>query len=165
MKKTIKNYVIFILFTLLLVVIDQASKVYIINHVEYGSSLYVIEDFFYITRVYNEGAAWSILEGQTAFFILISIIAAAFIIFSVIRSNSRVYDAFAAVFLGGLIGNLIDRIYNEGKVIDFLGFHIFNYDFPVFNFADICLVVGTVLLVVFLLWDEDKNGRKNINNR
>ena len=65
-----------------------------------------------------------------------------------------------SILLGGIIGNLLDRI-KYGKVIDYLDFKIFNYDFPVFNFADMCIVISIILLVIYSF----KDGIKNANNK
>ena len=63
------------------------------------------------------------------------------------------------IILGGIVGNLIDRIV-YGNVIDYLSFKLFGYDFAVFNFADIGIVVGVILLLIHFLVGE-KNGSKS----
>ena len=62
----------------------------------------------------------------------------------------------------GIFGNFIDRLFH-GYVIDFLDFKIFNYDFPIFNFADICIVVGTFLVIIAIFRGEDNenNSRRS----
>ena len=57
--------------------------------------------------------------------------------------------------MGGIYGNLIDRIIHR-KVTDYLAFDIFNYNFPVFNFADICIVVGAILMVIGIIFFKEK---------
>ena len=74
------------------------------------------------------------------------------------KKNRRNNIAFGLI-LGGIFGNLIDRIL-KGYVIDFLDFKIFNYDYPVFNIADIAIVVGVILLGYAILRKEDKCGSK-----
>ena len=69
--------------------------------------------------------------------------------------NNRNILAFGILY-GGIIGNLIDRIF-YGRVIDFLDFTIFGYDFPVFNFADICIVSGIFLIIIAIYKKEDIN--------
>ena len=64
------------------------------------------------------------------------------------------------LLLGGILGNLSDRLI-FGYVKDFLDFIIFRYDFPVFNIADISIVIGVVLLIISILKGEDKNGSKS----
>ena len=64
-----------------------------------------------------------------------------------------------SLLLGGAIGNLIDRIV-YGYVIDFLDFYIFKYDFPIFNVADIGIVVGIILLLVSMILEVYKNDNK-----
>ena len=72
-------------------------------------------------------------------------------------TKSNFYKYSSAIFLGGLVGNLYDRIV-YGKVIDFLDFIIFGYDFPVFNIADCFICVGIGLMLVALIKEEKKNG-------
>ena len=61
------------------------------------------------------------------------------------------------MLLGGILGNLSDRIL-FGYVKDFISLYIFGYSFPVFNIADICIVVGVIILIISILRGEDKNG-------
>ena len=72
------------------------------------------------------------------------------------KENTRNYIAFAMLY-AGILGNFIDRLF-RGYVIDFLDFKIFNYDFPVFNFADICIVVGTFLVIFAIFRGEDNEN-------
>ena len=61
--------------------------------------------------------------------------------------------------MGGLVGNLIDRVFNH-KVTDFIDFLIFGYDFPVFNIADICICVSAVFIVLSILKEDKKDGKE-----
>ena len=65
-----------------------------------------------------------------------------------------------SVLIGGIIGNLWDRL-KYGKVIDYLDFKIFGYNFPVFNFADICIVISVILLLIDALIDKGEGNAKN----
>ena len=70
------------------------------------------------------------------------------------------YKFSSALFIGGLLGNLYDRIV-YGKVVDFLDFLIFGYDFPVFNVADCFICVGVALMFIAMLREEKKYGTKS----
>ena len=59
-----------------------------------------------------------------------------------------------SLMLGGTIGNFIDRLFN-GFVVDFFDFIIFGYDYPIFNVADICLVVGAIMLIIQIIISRD----------
>ena len=137
--------------------IDQISKVATSILLEFNKPLQVIKDFFYLTLVHNEGAAWGIFS-NTKIVILIGTMIALITIYHFIycfKQNKRNTLAFG-LLLGGLSGNLIDRLL-FGHVRDFLDFYIFGYDYPVFNIADICIVVGVILLIIAVLKGEDTN--------
>ena len=73
---------------------------------------------------------------------------------------SNLYPIYG-ILIGGILGNLFDRI-KFGSVIDYLDFKIFNYNFPIFNFADMCIVVSIFLLLIYFIKSEAKNARNNI---
>lgn len=155
-----KKCFIFFIIIFLIVYLDQLTKYVISNQIEYASHLSIIDNFFYLTYVNNDGGAWSMLSGQTTFLILIGVVASVVVFISLIRSKSKAYNYMISIFMGGLIGNLIDRIFNGGKVIDFLGFYIFDYAFPIFNVADIFLVISVIILGIYLLF-FDKEDKKH----
>lgn len=125
------------------------------NLMTLGQSIKVIPSFFYLTYIQNDGAALNILSGDTFILITISLIALLYIIKLVITSkdNSMFQTIIYSLLISGILGNVIDRIF-YGKVIDFLDFHIFSYNFPVFNFADTFIVIGAILLVVNIIRSE-----------
>ena len=137
--------------------IDQISKVATSILLEFNKPLTVIKDFFYLTLCHNEGAAWGIFS-NTKVIILIGTIIALITIYHFVycfKQNKRNKLAFG-LLLGGLSGNLIDRLL-FGYVRDFFDFYIFGYDYPVFNIADICIVFGVILLIIAVLKGEDTN--------
>ena len=152
---------IIIILSLIFFFIDYVSKYVIINNFLFGISKKVINNFFYITHINNEGAAFSILNGKTIFLIIISIIIIVMLI-NYVRKNS-IKDKLSVVsislVIGGSLGNLLDRI-TKGYVIDFLDFHIFGYDFPIFNIADTFITVGIFLLFISLNRKEKKDGNR-----
>ena len=101
---------------------------------------------------YNTGAAFSILENQRWLFVILTSVVMAFLLLVILSGRYRKDKLLTASFvlvLSGGIGNLIDRIL-YGYVIDFLYFKWIN--FPVFNFADCCLVVGAALMLIFFFF-------------
>lgn len=152
---------IIIILSLIFFFIDYVSKYVIINNLPLGISKKVINNFFYITHINNEGAAFSILNGKTIFLIIISIIIIVMLI-NYVRKNS-IKDKLSVVsislVIGGSLGNLLDRI-TKGYVIDFLDFHIFGYNFPIFNIADTFITVGVFLLFISLNRKEKKDGNR-----
>lgn len=153
-----------LLFATAALALDQISKVIVTIFLKLNQSVTVINNFFYLTLCHNEGAAWGILNGNGIIIIAFTILAIILIYHFIycFKQNTRNNIAFGLLY-GGLAGNLIDRIFS-GYVIDFFDFYIFNYDYPVFNIADICIVTGVLLLIYATFKGEDENVN-NSNRR
>ncbi len=139
-------------------ILDQVSKSIISSILTNHESIIVIKDFFSLTYLQNYGVAFGILENNYII-IYIATFACAIALYKFMYSfkeNKRNIIAFGLT-IGGLIGNLIDRIF-FGYVKDFLAFEIGNYHFPIFNISDIGVVVGVLLLMYAVIKGEDKNG-------
>ena len=131
----------------------------IVSTIDLNQSITVIKGFFNITYVRNFGAGFSIMQNATTTFYIITPICLILFIYLLIKTKEKDYLSKTALLLmiGGTIGNFLDRIINV-YVVDFLDFIIFGWDFPVFNFADICLTIGVGIYIVSLL-KESKNER------
>lgn len=143
------------------ILLDQVSKYIIETKMQLHESIPVIDGFFSITSHRNTGAAWGIASGQLVFFVIITIVA--LIIYAWLYKdcdfkNLLIYSIALSLVVGGTLGNFIDRIFKDGKVTDFLDFIIFGYDFPIFNIADSCLVIGVFLFAYDILFG--KIGKK-----
>ena len=153
--------IFFILGILTLVFLDQLTKWLVVLKLKPIHDFPIIDKIFHLTYIENRGAAFGILQGKHLFFIIMTIIVMGFIgIYYYRLPHERKYNwmRFALTLLGaGAIGNLIDRI-RLGYVIDFLYFKLIN--FPVFNFADMCVVVGVSILIVFILINPDEKQTK-----
>ncbi len=137
--------------------IDQITKVAASIFLNINQSVKIINNFFYFTLCHNEGAAWGLFS-NTKIIIGIGTVIALITIYHFIycfKQNKRNNIAFG-LLLGGLSGNLIDRLL-FGYVRDFFDFYIFGYDYPVFNIADICIVIGVILLIIAVIKGEDTN--------
>lgn len=135
--------------------LDQMIKCVVTHFLDMGDSFCVINGFFNITFVGNTGAAFSILRSNTVFIIVLSLIAL-YLIYHFFIKNKFIGSLESVVFgllYGGIMGNLIDRAF-RGYVIDYLDFNIFGYSFPIFNCADICIVVSVVLLIAIMCKGE-----------
>lgn len=150
------NKIKLIITTITLLLIDITIKLIVKSNLALHESIKVINNFFYITYVNNKGVAWSILSGKVNLIIIItSIIILLLTIYILKKDNYTKLDIITySLILSGSLGNLLDRII-YGYVIDYLDFYIFNYNYPIFNFADICIVLGIILLFL---------GGKNGNN-
>lgn len=152
------------LYSLIWLCFDQIVKMLVNTSLVLGESMTIIPSFLNFTYVRNTGAAWSILEGNRIFLIIVSIVAIALVYFFMIKDKKidKIEEIGYGVLLGGIVGNLIDRTI-FGYVIDFLHFTFGNYQFPVFNIADIGIVIGT-FIIVFIMVKEDFYGN-NSNTR
>lgn len=147
--------------TIIIILIDRLLKLVVNSTLELFVKYKVIDNFFYLFNCHNEGAAFSILDGNVFFLIIITLVALFLIIKFIKKENdySKINIISYGLLLGGILGNLIDRVI-YGYVIDYLSFIIFNYNFPVFNFADISIVIGAFLLII-KEFGGDKNESKN----
>lgn len=150
-----------ILITLLVLILDIVSKIVVVNYLKLGESINVINKFLYLTYVRNTGAAWSILANNTYLISFISLVIIAGIIWYIVnnRSDVKIEKTAYALVLGGAIGNFVNRII-YGYVIDFIDIKIFNYNYPIFNLADIFIVAGVILLVIYNWRNENGNKSK-----
>lgn len=136
--------------------IDQFVKLIVTNTLNVGEGIVVIKNFFTITLLHNTGAAFSILKSNTFLLILVSLVALVLIYLFFIRNNELSnFDIWLyGALIGGILGNLCDRIF-RGYVVDYLDFRLFN--FPVFNLADSIIVISVILIIIGLMRRE-KNG-------
>ena len=137
------------LFSFIIVTIDRIIKILIENFLQFGIRNKVINNFFYLTFCKNEGAAFSIFCGKTIFFFVVAAFAVYFLYKSIKNKQKlKKFDIICySLLFGGIVGNLIDRLL-YGYVIDYLDFELFNYNFAIFNFADICIVLGALILLL-----------------
>ena len=156
MKK--KNIIMGIIFIVLGILLDQVVKIIIRVTMEEGKNIPIIKGFFHIAHIENTGAAWGGLSNMTVFLIILSIGILGFFIYlykDIDFKNRLVFSISLVLVISGTIGNLIDRIIFQ-SVTDFLDFYIFGYDYPVFNIADILLVVGFFIFLIDLVFLSDK---------
>ena len=144
MNKKLKDIYIF---ALMFFFVDQLIKFYLSTKMIENQSIMLIRKFLNITYVHNTGAAFSLLEGNTWLLILIGIIAVICFSYYIWKLEYiSDFDIFNySLLLGGVFGNLIDRIV-RGYVIDYISLNIFGYHFPIFNFADMCIVISVLLI-------------------
>lgn len=142
----------FILASLLIILLDQISKYIIDIFLNPHESIALIENILHITYVQNFGAAFSILQGKTLFFTVVSLIIIILMIYIVFKIpiTKKSHRLVFSMIVGGAVGNLIDRI-RFGYVIDFIDFRIW----PVFNIADCAIVIGVLFLAYIIAFDPD----------
>lgn len=146
--------VLFYLLALIIVVIDQVTKAIIVRSMSLSETIPLIEGVFHITSHRNRGAAFGILQDARLFFIVVTVIVVAAIIWYMPRLQQHKLSLTAlSLILGGAVGNFIDRLL-QGEVVDFLDFRLIN--FPIFNVADSAIVIGVVLLLLDSLRDSKR---------
>ncbi len=139
---------------LLVLILDQVSKLWVVSVLPLWTSKTVIPGFFNLVHVLNKGAAFGFLSDMDAawrpyFFLGVTALAVVLILHllrTVPREDTVLFTALGLI-LGGALGNLVDRI-RLGEVIDFLDFYIGQHHWPAFNVADIAISIGSVLLLV-----------------
>ena len=139
------------------VLLDQLIKNGLLFFMNYGQSVTIIKNFFNITLIGNTGAAFSILSSNTILLIIISVVVLNVLYFFFIKGKTLTdfEQVSYGLLIGGILGNLIDRILRM-QVVDYLDFNIFGYNFPVFNLADIVIVISMILIVIQII-KGDKN--------
>ena len=138
--------------TFIIFLIDQVIKNIILKTVEIGEVISLIPNFFFFTNVKNTGGAWSILNNYTFVLTLVSFICIIGLNYYLTKKDNftKLEEIYLGLILGGMIGNFIDRVLYSG-VIDFIGVKFGSYQFPIFNIADITIVVGVGLILLEII--------------
>ncbi len=142
------------IFSGVLVVLDQWTKYLAVTFLKDSAPVPIWPDVFelHFLEQGNDGVAWGMLSGQMWLIIPLTCFVIVLLTVVLLRSDlrhSKLFSISCAMILAGGIGNLIDRVLN-GAVVDFLYFKLIN--FPIFNFADCCVVVGAILLFVYIVF-------------
>jgi signal peptidase II len=162
------SYILALLCGVIILGVDQYTKYYIVSNYALGESSEFINGFIDIIYINNKGGAWGILNGYT--WVLLAITALLMIVcFTLLlklgRQNKLIFWSISFILFGGL-GNMIDRIFRDGNVVDFLHFEFYP-TFPIFNVADCAVVFGAFLLMAYYVYDiikDFKQKKKALNN-
>ena len=149
----------FLVVTLALFAVDQLSKAWALSSLKPFTSVSFLGEVLKFYLVWNDSAAFSISLGATWVFTIVSTVATLVILYLLFKTKSTAWRVTLAVLLAGVIGNLSDRLFRApgfpiGKVVDFLQI---PFNFPIFNFADIC-ITGSMTVVVILVMRGIKLG-------
>lgn len=160
MNKKSFTYFMYGLLVLLLLGLDQWTKIAIERSLDLYERIIVIPRFFALTYVQNRGAGFSIFTGYSMwFFGILTIICVAVLLYMLIKSKDLRIQLSLCLVLAGAIGNFIDRMM-LGYVRDFFSMNIFGWAFPVFNVADICITVGFALIILVYLLEDIKEKKR-----
>lgn len=140
------------------VILDQVIKLMITMQMKPYQKIRIIPGFFQLFYTKNDGAAFSSFSGMRYLLIIVSLLAFLILIHYIkkTRIQKKIGILSLGLLLGGLVGNLIDRLL-YGYVIDYLSFTIFGYSFAVFNFADMGIVIGVFLFLIYVVKEEFKS--------
>lgn len=147
-----------IIITILLIFADQLIKYWAVTDLKALGTIPIIQDVLHLTYSENRGAAFSILTGRTEVLLIVTVAMLAILFYMVFAKKITHKLAVSSIFLiiSGGIGNLIDRVSREGNfVVDYIDFRLIN--FAIFNLADICIVCGTILLMLYFIFIEGKS--------
>ncbi len=153
------SYILAAITAVIVLAADQFVKYFVSSNLTQNVSYDFIPGFIDIIYIENDGAAWGMLGGYTWLLISITIVVMLAGIALLLKwgLKDKVLFWSATLILAGGIGNMIDRIFNDGFVVDFLNFSFI--DFPVFNIADCSIVIGAGLIILSLfksIIDEQK---------
>lgn len=153
-----------IIIGILIAAADQVIKYFVVTYLRPIGSVSVIDNLFKLTYIENRGVAFGMFSDMRWIFVALTSALLGLIIWYMFkkRPKSKMFYISVALIIGGGVGNLIDRIC-YGFVVDYLSVSLFP---PVCNFADYCITVGTVLLLIYFLFFSDisKSDKKKVSH-
>ena len=160
-----RGYIFFIITALVVVILDQVSKIVVAGSIKYYESIPVIDGFLSLVHVRNRGMAFGLMnrpDAQFSFYFLVAATVTAIILlifwFNSLKGGRRRLIFGLSLILGGAIGNLIDRLRLK-EVIDFIDFFIGKYHWPAFNLADSAITVGAFWVVINVVFFSSSDNK------
>lgn len=151
-----------------LVVLDQLTKIAVIQYIPKHEAIPVIKGLFNLTYITNPGAAWGIMSGKGHLLLGISIVVLVIIIYFLRSLTEGCMERYFALFMimSGIIGNSIDRLWRQ-EVVDFLDFYIGTHHWPSFNVADSAITIGVTIYIISSLFrvQNKKAGYVQFSNK
>ncbi len=154
------SFVLAIITAAVFLAADQITKYIVMTNMELGQSIDFIDGLLDFTYIHNDGGAWGMLGGSRWFLIGFTAVIMVVLVILLIkngRKNKLFFWAGTLIVSGG-IGNMIDRIFRGGEVVDFL--HATFINFPIFNIADCAVVIGAGLLILYFVLDMKNDIKK-----
>jgi len=146
-------YIIFVIGLIL----DYITKIWALDTLKGKPDITIIKGFFDLSYLENRGAAFGIFQGRVYLLAAVTLVIIGVFFFYYLRTKKKtlLFTVSTALILTGALGNLVDRL-RYGFVVDFISWHWKDaYYFPTFNVADICITIGTGLLVIYILKEVD----------
>lgn len=165
-----RKYLILLSMIGMLVSLDQLTKLLVVSNFRLGESSAVLPNFFSLTLVHNEGAAFGFLATlppnlRDPFFMVVPVLTLLVImaIFTKLREEQAMSIYSLSLIVSGALGNLIDRLH-LGFVVDFLDFHWqYRAHFPAFNVADIAISLGVLILLIGIITEKESKGSPDVS--
>lgn len=142
---------ILLLTALAILIADQATKALVVGNLAIGERVDLLGDLVQVWHVQNRGAAFSLFQGGTVIFLVVSVLSIGMVayFYRTMRDRSPWLHLVLGIVLGGTLGNFTDRL-RQGYVTDWLSVGFGDTRWPTFNVADSSVVVGIGILVVYL---------------
>ncbi|WP_086347444.1 signal peptidase II [Candidatus Enterococcus clewellii] len=149
---------VYLIISAVIVGLDQWTKYLTVENIQLGETKEFISGFLSFTYIRNTGGAWSILEGKMMFFYIMTVVVVAVLLYMLVKNikNSKWFTIGLSLILAGALGNFIDRL-RLGYVVDMFKTEFIN--FPIFNVADMALVIGVACVFIYLILDERKEKK------
>lgn len=149
---------VYLIISAVIVGLDQWTKYLTVENIQLGETKEFISGFLSFTYIRNTGGAWSILEGKMMFFYVMTVVVVAVLLYMLVKNikNSKWFTIGLSLILAGALGNFIDRL-RLGYVVDMFKTEFIN--FPIFNVADMALVIGVACVFIYLILDERKEKK------
>ncbi len=140
-----------ILIFLILVFVDLLSKYLVFNYIDLYKFI-KITPFFDVTHIHNFGVSFGLFSETipSLYLIIIGLLVVLFVVYLLLNAQNKLEYWGLFIIICGAIGNIVDRLIN-GFVIDFIYFHINQYYWPAFNFADIYISIGIIMILFNML--------------
>lgn len=144
----------------LTIIADQLSKLWALDYLSQHQGQVKLFSWFYLTLVFNDGAAFSFLSGaggwQRGFFIIFTLVVLAILTLWLLKRDTQLMQQCSlALIIGGALGNLIDRL-RLGHVVDFIHWHYASWSWPIFNVADSAISLGVALIIIHALFFDSE---------
>ena len=154
-----------VLIALLVILLDQATKLWVLNTFVPGESV-TVTPFFNLVEVWNHGISFGMAKGLPygqSVLSAISLTITAIMLYCLHKAEDKLSISAFSLVVAGALGNVLDRI-RFGAVADYLDFHAFGHHWPAFNFTDVAIVLG-VFLLLFANIVQSLSARHGIADR
>ena len=154
------SFILAIITAAIFLAADQITKYIVMTNMELGQSIGFIDGLLDFTYIHNDGGAWGMFGGGRWFLIGLTAAIMLLLVFLLIKigRKSKLFFWAGCLIVSGGVGNMIDRIFRNGEVVDF--FHATFINFPIFNVADCAVVIGAGLLILYYIVDIRKDLKK-----